>query len=489
MKSGKILILLLLFTLIAACGGGDGGGGGGGGSTTPTLASISVSPANPSIATGTTQQFKATGTYSDNTTQDLTTSVTWSSSVESVAVISDAAGSNGKAISIAAGTTTIAATSGNISGSTTLTVISGAGTNNVMLVTVNGSLCSTTNAYLNKICVSVTVCTPGTSTCQTINDILLDTGSYGLRIFKQALTVSLSQVMDGSRSLAECVQFGDGTSEWGPIQTAGVILGNEPVVQVPIQVIDATFGSPPHVCRNADLSPADAGFNGTLGVGLLVHDCGSTCVTSSGNGLYYACSGTSCTGTVAALTAQVQNPVALLPQDNNGVILQLPGVDPGGALSVTGNLILGIGTQSNNAPTGVTAYSANQSGEFTTNLNGSSYSNSIIDSGSNGLFFPSPSSSVLPNCPSPNSGWFCPSTTTSFSATNTASSGSPSGTVTFQIGNFNSLTASSNNVFSEIGGSFAGQFDWGLPFHFGRSVYIGIEGKSSSLGSGPYWAY
>ena len=71
--------------------------------------------------------------------------------------------------------------------------MTGGAANNVIPITVNGALCSA-NSYLNKPCVSVTVCTPGTSTCQTIDDILLDTGSYGLRIFKQALTVSLPQV-------------------------------------------------------------------------------------------------------------------------------------------------------------------------------------------------------------------------------------------------------------------------------------------------------
>jgi hypothetical protein len=79
--------------------------------------------------------------------------------------------------------------------------------------------------------------------------------------------------------------------------------------------------------------------------------------------------------------------------------------------------------------------------------------------------------------------------TQSFSAINTGASGAPSGTVSFQIGNFDSLTASSNNVFTEIGGEAAGDFDWGLPFYFGRTVYIGLEGMESSLGSGTYWAY
>ncbi|HEX9154393.1 MAG TPA: DUF3443 family protein, partial [Nitrospira sp.] len=138
---------------------------------------------------------------------------------------------------------------------------------------MNGSLCSS-GSFFNKPCVSVTVCTPGTSTCHVVTDLLLDTGSVGLRIFKQALSVSLPQVTVGSGSLAECIQFGDGSSDWGPVQMASVILGNEPAVQVPIQVIDATFGVLSTACQNADASPANAGFNGILGVGFFKQDCG-----------------------------------------------------------------------------------------------------------------------------------------------------------------------------------------------------------------------
>jgi len=90
--------------------------------TDATLVSIAVTPANPSIALGTKQQFTATGTYSDNSTQNLTNAVTWSSSSTGVATISNAAGSNGLAASVAAGTTTITAAAGNVSGSTSLTV-------------------------------------------------------------------------------------------------------------------------------------------------------------------------------------------------------------------------------------------------------------------------------------------------------------------------------------------------------------------------------
>jgi trimeric autotransporter adhesin len=97
------------------------------GSTTLTvtpavLVSIEVAPAAPSIASGLTQQFTATGYHSDNSTQDLTTTVTWASSDGSVATISNAAGSIGLATATGVGSTLVSATSGAVSGSTTLTV-------------------------------------------------------------------------------------------------------------------------------------------------------------------------------------------------------------------------------------------------------------------------------------------------------------------------------------------------------------------------------
>jgi len=113
----------------------------------------------------------------------------------------------------------------------------------------------------------------------------------------------------------------------------------------------------------------------------------------------------------------------------------------------------------------------------------------FLDSGSNGLFFAAPSAGQLPDCGVFNAGWFCPPSLVNLSAINTGASGSPSGVVPFQIGNFNILVTSPNYVFADVGGSAPGIFDWGLPFHFGRNVYAGIEGKGSSLGIGPYVAY
>ena len=88
----------------------------------PTLSSIAVTPADPSIQNGAMQQFTATGTYSDSSTQNITTTVTWTSLSTNVATISNTTGSNGLATSTGTGPSTIRATLGSVSGSTTLTV-------------------------------------------------------------------------------------------------------------------------------------------------------------------------------------------------------------------------------------------------------------------------------------------------------------------------------------------------------------------------------
>jgi hypothetical protein len=465
------------------------GGGGGSSTSAAKLISIAATPANLSLDSGTTEKFTAIGTYSDDTTKDITTSVTWSSSNTAVATISNTTGSNGLATMLVMGTTTITASLDGISGSTLLTVLMNEADDNVLKVTVNGSLCST-GSYPNKPCVSVTVCAPGTSNCKTINDILLDTGASGLRIFKSLITeIPITPVANGSGTLANCMQYADGTANWGSVQMADVILGNEPAVTVPIQIIDSTFGTIygqiQSLCGNPEITPEAAGYNGILGIGLFTEDCGLACAIYPRNGMYYSCSNSTCAATVVPLSEQVQNPVSHLPVDNNGLIITLPAVSLGGAISVDGNLILGIGTRSNNTASGVAVYPADPSyGEFITVLNNITYNDSFIDTGTNGLFFNNSTMSGLTICDD----WYCPFSTQSLSATTKGYTGLPSGLVSFQIGNATTLFGSSNNVFIELGGPDE-SFIWGLPFFLGRRVYIGLEGKTSSLGTGPYWAY
>jgi hypothetical protein len=91
-------------------------------STAVTLLAVAVTPTNPTVAFGTTQQFSATGSYSDGTTADLTALADWSSSDAATGEVSTLDGSRGLATGIAAGSTTIRATCSGLSGSTTLTV-------------------------------------------------------------------------------------------------------------------------------------------------------------------------------------------------------------------------------------------------------------------------------------------------------------------------------------------------------------------------------
>jgi hypothetical protein len=86
--------------------------------TGATLTSITVVPANPNILPGATQPFTATGTYSDGSTQNITSQATWASSSTAVASIN----SSGLATGVTAGITTISAMLGSVSGNTTLTI-------------------------------------------------------------------------------------------------------------------------------------------------------------------------------------------------------------------------------------------------------------------------------------------------------------------------------------------------------------------------------
>ena len=100
-----------------------------------SLTSISVTPANPTISNGASQQFTATGNYSDGSTQNLTASVAWSSLNGSIATIT----AGGLATAVGAGTSTIEAASGSIIGSTTLTATSSSSAVPALVQHVSGS--------------------------------------------------------------------------------------------------------------------------------------------------------------------------------------------------------------------------------------------------------------------------------------------------------------------------------------------------------------
>jgi len=342
---------------------------------------------------------------------------------------------------------------------------------------------------------SVTICAPGsTSNCQTIDGIEVDTGSSGLRVLSSVLTLTLPRVTDaGGNPLAECNQFQDGFT-WGPVRTADVSMAGERASSIPIQLIgDPTFAPVPDACTNIGIPEEDTvqalGANGILGVGPFRQDCGIACVLNgaSNPGFYYSCSASGCVQTTATLAQQVPNPVWLFPQDNNGVIVELPSAPPTGSPGLSGSLVFGIGTQSNNGLGSATVLRMNLNGTISATYGGQTYNSAFIDSGSNGIYFLDAATTGIPLCPD-SSDFYCPAAQQNLSATNRGSNGTTA-PVSFTVLSADTLFATPFTVLGGLAGPNPGSIDWGLPFFYGRNVFTAIESQSTPSGLGPYYAY
>lgn len=375
---------------------------------------------------------------------------------------------------------------------------------------------------VNRLYATVTICHPGSLTqCITVDHVLVDTGSNGLRLLSSAIAAnspgfSLNRVVTrtGGLPLLNCVQFVDNTFAWGPVVMADIVLGKKRAASVPIQVIaDPDFRGLAASCSTATemTTPAELGANGILGVGLSKKDCWPDCLTNPANGFYFTCAERTCSAaggsipSIALLEQQVTNPVSMFASDNNGVLIALPPVSAV-ADSLTGSLIFGINTQTNNqleslASTAAVLTASAFHGFITTRMtlpgsNGRALTlpTSFIDSGSNGYFFYS-NSRAIQSCPIPNDGFFCPAALTSVSATLQGANGTTK-SVSFSISN--ALEMFGNNprpVLPNLSGGFdetpPSSFDWGLPFFYGRRVFVGIEGMApAGPGAGdPFYAF
>ncbi|HXW92385.1 MAG TPA: DUF3443 family protein [Terriglobales bacterium] len=375
--------------------------------------------------------------------------------------------------------------------------------------------------YSNAAFATVTICAPGSSTnCATVDHLLVDTGSFGLRVLEsEVASLNLPTVNASNGSAAyDCASFADGSFLWGPVQGATVTLAGETAANLPIQVVSSSTANIPSSCSTNlsedQGSQSGLGANGILGVGLEPQDCGPACAPgglSPPPPVYYTCSSSSCTLAYVDEANQVTNPVVLFSTDNNGVIVELPAISESAA-TVTGSLIFGIGTESNNQLASSATVFTTLCDDFTTIFKGTtlgpSVSNdectgpgSFIDSGSNGLYFQNLTN--IPLCPSSTpagnlSGFYCPASLTNYSATNVDPNHPSTTKVTdFSVDNalnlFTGASTSSDAAFSTIGGlNPAGYgFDWGLPFFYGVNLYSAIDGQivSSAPQSPPWWAY
>ncbi|MGC8500145.1 MAG: DUF3443 family protein [Leptospirillia bacterium] len=348
------------------------------------------------------------------------------------------------------------------------------------------------SSQLNIPTVSVTLCVPGTSTCQTVGNILLDTASVGLRISHNALSISLPQVTDGSSEVFECYNFSS-SDTFGPVVSADVTLGGEPAAtNLELQVSNHNLNSPSS-CTPSTIT--NSGVNGILGVGypFAQYDAGN----------YYDCPAIGCAPGTATLSCsrlsnpsspcQVANPVFSFPTDNNGVTLSLPPVPEatGSPSPVYGVLTFGIRTQSDNTLSGLTTYTVDTSStsgcgssdyldaSFT---GGASGSCAFLDSGSNGLFF---GTTTFPLCGGGN--WYCPSASPSSVYWSVTGANGATGRFTLNVLSETTIAQSGNIAWSDLAGPYGsnGTFDAGLPFFFGRTVAVGYQ----TGGQTPYWAF
>ena len=359
------------------------------------------------------------------------------------------------------------------------------------------------NDYPNGVFTTVTICVPGTSTCQNIPDVLVDTGSEGLRLLSSQVTLQLPAItVNGNNGLQECVVYGDGSYNWGAVVGADIKLSGEKASSVPIQIIDSsnpTTNPVPNACLSGGGPNGNTvqslGANGILGIGNYKQDCGSACANNVVAGTYYLCPNGVCSSTAVPVNSQVQNPVWMFPQDNNGVLVSLPTVPTDGTPTAPGAVIFGIGTQSDNGIGTAQIYTLDQSGNIQTVYQNVSYK-SFIDSGSNGLFILDAGTLGISDC-SVATGFYCPGSTQSYTATNKGQNGT-SNPVMFDIANAEALFAANNGknaAFNNLGGgtgtgASSDYFDFGLPFFYGRNVFVGIENMNGPGGVvGPYWAY
>ena len=369
---------------------------------------------------------------------------------------------------------------------------------NVMAVVVDSG---PQGRNVNRLYAKVTICAPGNaSLCQTIDHVVVDTGSIGLRLLASEVRPELVQsLVNGPQGfpLANCVRFVDNTFGFGPVVSVDVRLGGKTAASLPIQLMGApAFVAKDAVCPGGTRLDTVLGLGGkgVLGLGLFKQDCGAACVIQSSNNYYFSCTSSACTAiqpSLAPLTQQVANPISRFADDNNGLLLDLPPASDQGNTSLSGFVVFGVNTRANNQLSAAKWLNTTTNAFINTVISGKGLLRSFIDTGSNALFF---DSATIPLCAGTGRmRFYCPSARVNLSATLIGNDLAEL-PVTFSVDNALSLFSDPERaVLPTLAGNLDDplglEFDWGLPFFYGRRVFFGIEGESSPVGIGPYYAF
>lgn len=218
------------------------------------------------------------------------------------------------------------------------------GTNQVPLTLSHGI----NGKAVNRPFINLTVCPVNdTKHCQTINNVLVDSGSSGLRINKSALkAINFAPIMDNNKSVFNCILFGAGY-DIGKMYSVDLYIGGEKGSNIPLQVTDNSDKNSQiaKVCSNYDTIPAanldDFGASAIIGISVIdspdkSYSRAEVCDDSGNN-----CSGIYSSGLNI-------NPLSKFATDNNGVIFSIPKVATALASDVVGTLTFGLNTQSDN---------------------------------------------------------------------------------------------------------------------------------------------
>ncbi len=360
--------------------------------------------------------------------------------------------------------------------------------------TVNGSSIN----YPNGAYVTATVCVPGTTTCSTIDHVLVDTGSVGFRVLGSALgSLNLTpQTASDGNPMAECYIAPSGYA-WGSVALAKVQVSGEIASSIPVEVIAPSgFAAAPPSCTGQTTGSAlntvtALKAKGILGIGVFQQDCGTTCEASQ-QSTYFSCPMAGCAPLAAAVAQQVSNPVAAFPNDSNGSEIQMPPLVAGGTQTAQGTLLFGIGTQSNNALASATIYGVTSSGANPGSLlatyNSTAYAGTF-SSGADANYFLTPAITSYPACSNP--GYYCPSSQQT-ATVNIAGTNAQTATVTLTTDNADTLFQSGKFAFSTLSGPAGNRpnaITFGLPFFYGRNVFTALSGATTPGGTGPYVAF
>ena len=373
---------------------------------------------------------------------------------------------------------------------TALAAYAAASARDAMTVNVVPLTVRTPHSGYNRMVVSVTLCDPGTDHCATIDNVMVDTGSTGLRIESSRIPSDLNlpafTTTDG-KPLAECLRFVHDDA-WGPLYRTDMRIGGLTAKNLPIQVIADDLRPRPAECPMSTAKPTS---NGTLGIGPHLLDCQGACAQDASRpGVFVENTGSwqPLLGSVP-IESRLPNPVSLFAQHGNGIVLDLPASPEGGTAEIAGTLTFGVGTAANNRIRGAQILRIDANGRFTTRCGGVDYPESYIDSGTETYIL---ADQGLPRCPGMT--WaFCVSPPRTLQATMVGTEGRMV-PVRFTLGDYRDALdrrVGAWDGFGEVAESSSRAFVWGAPFFLGRRVALVFDGRATDEAEGvpgPFYA-